>query len=111
MPFKDLERKKAYFKQYNKERYQKNLAYYEQKRQERKNAIRALKSVPCAECGISYPWYVMEFDHIQGDKIDAVSNLLRDSSLEIALAETKKCEVVCANCHAIRTYERSIQNG
>lgn len=70
-------------------------------------AVNALKSVPCADCGIQYHPEVMEFDHPLGsNKVANVSVLLRDKSLAAALAEAAKCEVVCANCHRMRTVNR-----
>lgn len=66
-----------------------------------------LKNVPCMDCGLSYPPYVMDFDHREntGKLIDV--NLIR--SIPALLREVKKCDVVCANCHRIRTWERRIR--
>jgi hypothetical protein len=61
---------------------------------------------PCVDCGEPDP-VVLEFDHIQGDKIKAVSVLLRESwSWQSILAEIQKCEVRCANCHRRVTARR-----
>ena len=60
------------------------------------------KSQPCADCGVQYPYYVMQFDHL-GDK---VLNVSYAKSLRQAKAEISKCEVRCANCHSIKTHER-----
>lgn len=59
---------------------------------------------PCLDCGQGFPHYVMDFDHI-GDKKAAVSRLL-GYSMETLLVEIAKCDLVCANCHRIRTYRR-----
>lgn len=49
----------------------------------------------------------MHWDHLPGHrKLDAVSSLARERHRDVALAEMRKCELVCANCHAIRTSER-----
>jgi hypothetical protein len=50
----------------------------------------------------------MDFDHLPGTtKIRGVSELVYIyNDREAALAEIKKCELVCANCHRIRTYSR-----
>lgn len=61
---------------------------------------------PCSDCGISYPPYVMDFDHIGDDKVMAVSKIVQYSR-ERLIAEIAKCEVVCSNCHRIRTHLRS----
>jgi hypothetical protein len=58
----------------------------------------------CKDCGYNENAVALEFDHVEeGTKVRSVSQL---SSLETAMAEMKKCEVVCANCHRIRTQER-----
>lgn len=63
---------------------------------------------PCADCKGFYPFYVMEFDHLDGStKEDIVSTMSRHVSRERIDAEIAKCELVCANCHAIRTYKRA----
>lgn len=49
----------------------------------------------------------MDFDHIEGKKkfnIGAAANAGR-SRVSIQ-KEMKKCEVVCANCHRVRTWSR-----
>jgi hypothetical protein len=68
--------------------------------------IRKLKERPCADCDEEYPYYVMDFDHISDDKEADVSRLCNSGCLKRALAEAKKCDVVCSNCHRIRTFER-----
>ena len=67
--------------------------------------MRSHKEVPCADCGGVFPPYVMDFDHVTGEKELNVSRALRVSVARM-LAEIAKCEVVCSNCHRIRTYER-----
>jgi hypothetical protein len=65
------------------------------------------KCVPCADCGVSYPTYVMDFDHIRGIKIKSVARMVADGvSLEALQSEIDKCEVVCSNCHRERTHVR-----
>jgi hypothetical protein len=73
-----------------------------------KRLIRQAKAKPCADCGVMYPYYVMDFDHRPGS--DKTSNLTklaqRGASREVLLAEIAKCDVVYANCHRERTYRR-----
>lgn len=68
--------------------------------------VREAKSKPCADCGGSYPFYVMQFDHLPG--VDKEFNISRyaTKTREQVEHEISKCEVVCANCHAARTFER-----
>lgn len=63
------------------------------------------KDVPCADCGVRYPSFVMDFDHVRGEKRANVSQLAGIGASEPAiLAEIAKCDVVCANCHRERTH-------
>jgi hypothetical protein len=61
----------------------------------------------CADCGYNTNAYALQFDHVHGEKKQAVSDLIRsDYGWNTIKEEMSKCEVVCANCHAIRTKER-----
>ena len=57
------------------------------------------------DCGNSYPHYVMEFDHARGEKVANIPIILM-GSLDALFEELEKCDVVCANCHSIRTHRR-----
>lgn len=63
---------------------------------------------PCADCGRVFPPVAMDWDHIEerGEKYNTIANLCRNGSVELAIAEIKKCELVCAVCHRIRTHTR-----
>lgn len=94
--------------------YQKNRQAYidravvsrKQKREEIKHLSKELKEVPCKDCGKSYPHYVMDFDHV-GEKSNKISNIVANASKRLFLEEVAKCEVVCANCHRERTFQRN----
>lgn len=60
-------------------------------------------SIGCADCGYKGHHAALEFDHVKGEK---ELNVCFSKSIEQAKKEIKKCEVVCANCHKIRTFER-----
>ena len=61
----------------------------------------------CADCRNRFPHYVLEFDHRpEHQKIDVVYRVLRNYGADAAWKEVAKCDVVCANCHKIRTYQR-----
>lgn len=66
-----------------------------------------LKLDPCTDCGNNYPYYVMQFDHRPGmNKQLHISDYHKFSSVIKFLEEIDKCDLVCANCHAERTYQR-----
>ncbi len=71
--------------------------------------MRDLKRAPCVDCGGSFPPWCMQFDHIDGAGVKRanVSLLVAQGYSEAAMVEEiAKCELVCANCHANRTYQR-----
>jgi len=116
MPFKDIDTRKTYMKEYSKKHYEANAEEYKAKsaasnrklRLRNRDYIKNIKeSNPCLDCGQFYPYYVMHFDHIY-DKNGSVSDLSRaSSSIERIQKEIDNCELVCANCHAERTYSRA----
>lgn len=66
--------------------------------------IDKLKEAPCTDCGETFPPCVMHFDHLDAKtKKFNISKKLH-CSLRVILDEIAKCELVCANCHAIRTF-------
>lgn len=70
--------------------------------------VKAAKDKPCMDCGKSYPHYVMDLDHREGEeKMGCVGTLCHKGvSLARLKAEIAKCDVVCANCHRLRTWQR-----
>lgn len=71
-----------------------------------KAEVEALRDNPCMDCGGSFPVECMDFDHVRGEKVDDVVRLVHSSTREAVMAEIEKCELVCANCHRIRTKQR-----
>lgn len=63
-----------------------------------------LSDSSCVDCGESNS-LVLEFDHLH-DKEAGVASL-HGGSLKRLLDEVAKCDIVCANCHRLRTYSRS----
>jgi hypothetical protein len=70
---------------------------------------RGLKDAPCVDCGCSFHHAAMHWDHLPGaPKTREVSYMvLRGFRRRTILAEISKCELVCANCHAVRTFRRA----
>ncbi len=86
--------------------YQRN--YLKQKRlRQRKQAI-ALLGGRCLDCKLPFSNHleVFEFDHTRGTKEYEISKLLGGSWRKLA-PELKKCDLVCSNCHRIRTAHRA----
>lgn len=66
-----------------------------------------LRSIPCADCGGTFAQCSMDFDHRDpSTKVRAVMSMISNFGLEKILAEVAKCDIVCANCHRLRTFER-----
>lgn len=94
-----------------------NVRYYRLNRQQeidrvtrRQHAtiefLRDLRRVPCQECGERFEPHQMDFDHRDPA---AKSFGLTWSRAMLAprqrlLDEIAKCDVICSNCHAVRTY-------
>lgn len=73
----------------------------------RSNIIRTAKDKPCADCNIAFPYFVMDFDHVRDEKrfdISAAHKL--GVTFADLLDEIEKCDVVCANCHRVRTQRK-----
>ena len=75
-----------------------------------KQLLRKAKVGSCADCGVLYPPYVMDFDHRPGERKVANITVLvkRGAPKAVLLAEMAKCDLVCANCHRERTYQRTL---
>lgn len=65
------------------------------------------ESMPCVDCGLFYPACAMDFDHVRGEKSFGIAvGIEGGRAWPTILAEIEKCELVCANCHRIRTFVR-----
>lgn len=110
MPYKDKEKQKAA----QAAHYQANKSAYLERSKEtvRRNRLklRELKDKPCVDCGEKYPFYVMQFDHMGTDKVANVSKIVHHNSWQAVVDEIAKCELVCANCHAERSWQRATNN-
>lgn len=60
----------------------------------------------CMDCGYDKHPAALQFDHRPGEiKLGNVSQMF-SKAWDVIEAEIAKCDVVCANCHAVRTAER-----
>lgn len=65
-------------------------------------------NTPCKDCNQKYPYYVMDFDHLRDKKFQI--SVAHNKGFLVLQEEISKCELVCANCHRIRTHRhRSLQ--
>lgn len=69
----------------------------------RRDLLEIVGGSKCKDCPES-DFRVLVFDHL-ADKVCNVSHYL-DKNWDKALEEARKCDVVCSNCHAKRTYDR-----
>jgi L-lysine 2,3-aminomutase len=78
----------------------------QKQKQQFKRMLSELKeSRGCYDCGEKNP-IVLDFDHLKDKKYN-VSRMVHDGfSWKAILKEIEKCEVVCANCHRVRTHNR-----
>lgn len=108
----DKEARKETNRKYYQKHYADNKQYYIGRARNRQNFlagyVRKCKSNPCLDCGKKYPYYVMDFDHRPSEEKEAnISELLgRAVSLHRLKKEINKCDLVCSNCHRIRTFRR-----
>lgn len=101
---------KVCHKDYRDKHYLDNKDYYvdrakEWKEKERVRFYSWLKTQHCLDCGNS-DFRVLDFDHINDDKSFNIAEKVGNVTLETLMIEINKCEIVCANCHRIRTAER-----
>lgn len=74
----------------------------------KRDFINKVKDRPCQDCGETYPSFVMDFDHTGMEiKLNHVATIVaRNWSMEKIKAEVSKCDVVCSNCHRMRTHTK-----
>ncbi len=64
----------------------------------------------CSHCGYNKHPAALDFHHLsEHEKIASVSSLFATLNLQKILAEVKKCEILCANCHRIETFNQKYQ--
>lgn len=82
--------------------------YNRSRRRELQERLQALKlEKGCVDCGYDAHPAALDFDHVAGEKVAGLSQLVSASaSWERIEAELAKCDVRCANCHRIITVRR-----
>ena len=94
----------------NPERHRENVRASKSRRRDAiRNFLRDYKTAAgCTDCGYNEHPAALEFDHLpEFEKSFNLSTApFEGIAMERVLEEIAKCEVVCANCHAIRTAGR-----
>lgn len=81
---------------YNKNKFKVNWDWYVSLKDNQK----------CMDCNVSYAYYQLDYDHRDpSKKLDHVGMLISYGRTKV-LEEIAKCDLVCKNCHAKRTYLR-----
>ena len=100
-------------KKFTRSHYRRNKRQYIDRsiraKEMRREYVRQVKSRPCADCGVQYPYYVMDFDHREGEEKSFEMNRVIYVTMRALKQEIEKCDVVCSNCHRERTYQRIMQ--
>ena len=104
--YRDPEQQRAAERRWYAANKAKVAAKKDRKRERLRALVREAKDRPCADCGVRYPYYVVDLDHVEDDKVMIVSKLVNFGATQRVVDEIAKCEAVCANCHRVRTHLR-----
>jgi hypothetical protein len=116
MPLKDPDARRRYHTYYMRIWYPKNkqrhLSYLRNLKKKLLKYVEDFKKTSvCSDCGISGEKYprILDFHHTRGrKKFEIAGHAKHTLSLKKIKMEIKKCDIVCANCHRIRTiYKRA----
>jgi hypothetical protein len=73
--------------------------------------VRKIKeSSPCTDCEQFYHYSQMDFDHIDFKKQNIAKLVNSEASIKTIKQEIAKCQLVCSNCHRLRTWLRMQQS-
>lgn len=90
-----------------KKQYARQMAENTKRRRiDGRRIIETAKDRPCADCGQRFHFSAMDFDHLDSSrKIRSIASMAT-CRRERIVDEMAKCDVVCANCHRVRTWKR-----
>jgi hypothetical protein len=80
-----------------------------QKAREHKAILVEYKGGHCVDCGGIFPACCYDFDHLRDKAFEIGWSMGR--RIEVLKAEADKCDLVCSNCHRIRTQKRANVGG
>jgi glycine/D-amino acid oxidase-like deaminating enzyme len=79
-----------------------------ERRGEVKEMVAAAKRTPCRDCGGMFHPDAMDFDHRDADLKAFNISRSHEYSQSRVMEEIAKCDLVCANCHRVRTARRRL---
>ena len=116
----NIDKKKQYHKEYHKKWYEQNkekrrIQLSARKQRTKQEATLFINNYKlqhgCLDCGYNKAAIALDFDHLK-DKSHNISKMVADGlSIDTIMVEAAKCEIVCANCHRIRTHDRRSEPG
>lgn len=104
-----LKKSIATWRESNPERYEgSQRARRAKHKAELREWVDELRSGPCSDCGKVYPVVCMDFDHVdaRGKRFAVSAALMIGAPSDVVKEEIARCELVCSNCHRVRTAVR-----
>lgn len=109
MPYKDLTKRREYHKAYMQNYVLNPIKRANKNRMANRRATEIRRwldtyklNAGCVDCGYKEHHAALHFDHVRGEK---KLNVSFAKSIAQAKTEIEKCEVRCANCHAVKTFK------
>lgn len=110
MPYKDprdprkLETQRRHYERHS-QRVKEAVAV--RRKQYREKWLEFKRSLRCTRCGENHP-AALDFHHVIRDhSYKSVNTLAKNGQYKKAVEETKKCIVLCANCHRKHHWEEN----
>ena len=87
---------------------------YRKRLEKKKEYIKRVKRMigGCIKCGFNESPYELQFDHVaKSKKRDSISNLVHaGGGIRTLKVEMRKCQLLCANCHAEKSRKEAKQS-
>jgi hypothetical protein len=86
-------------------RLARNASALKRSRENREMLAKIKLEKGCCRCGYNGHHSALDFNHIDPSTKKFNLGEVGHRSIKLIMAEVEKCEVMCANCHRIHTYE------
>lgn len=101
-------------KEWKQKNYQNKKEYFLARQRKRRECFKRIlevaKNKPCIDCGHIFQTCAMDLHHRNPEeKIRDVANLQNFSSEKKLREEIDKCDVICSNCHRVRSYKEQVE--